>query len=357
MAVPSAPVKQKTFPMVTIYGFIPDGVRISGPGTPTDISPFVQKLETALRFMGLPYKKEGTAPNKAPKGKLPYAVLNGSIVSDTSFILDHLKDVYGLDIDGGLSEKDAAILRGVQILLENSIYWVGVYDRFVVDENWAITKSYLQKTLPFVLRPIVPGFIRSGLSGQCEAMGYGVHNTQQIEENIALKDLQALSTQLGDKKYLIDDKPRSVDAMAFASLWIYTSSKHKGYFKENILKFKNLMSYVERIRQEFFPGFSDGKDKKEAFAEATALQSSSENIEIPKPPENYNIIVKNSQGKTKQINVTPSQTFAQVLEGLGKDTKSWGLFQGEVQFLYNQLVVEAVSSGDELLLREVDADF
>jgi len=346
--------------MITIYGFIPEGVRIYGPGTPTDISPFVLKLEAAMRFMGLPYKKEATAPNKAPKGKLPYAVINGSIISDTSFIITHFKEVYGLDIDSGLNDKDAALLRGVQILLENSIYWVGVYDRFVVEENWAITKSYLQKTLPFVLRPIVPGFIRSGLSGQCEAMGYGVHNTNQIEENIAMKDLQALSTQLGDKKYLIDDKPRSVDAMAFASLWIYTSSAHKGYFKENIFKFKNLISYVERIKQEFFAtNNSDNKEKKpEPFGEAAAaLQSSSESIEIPKPADNYNIIVKNSQGKTKQINVTPSQTFANVLEGLGKDTKTYGLFQGDVQFLYNQLVIEAVSSGDELLVRELDDDF
>jgi len=350
-------VKQKTFPMVTIYGFIPEGVKIYGPGTPTDISPFVLKLETVMRFMGIPYKKEATAPNKAPKGKLPYAIINGSIISDTSFIIGHLKDVYGLDIDSGLSNKDAALLRGVQILLENSVYWVGVYDRFVVEENWAITKSYLQKTLPFVLRPIVPGFIRSGLSGQCEAMGYGVHNTNQIEENIAMKDLQALSTQLGDKKYLIDDKPRSVDAMAFASLWIYTSSAHKGYFKENILKFKNLMSYVERIKQEFYSSSNSDKEKKlEPAGEASSVLQS-ESIEIPKLTDNYNIIIKNSQGKTKQINVTPSQTFANVLEGLGKDTKTWGLFQGDVQFLYNQLVVEAVSSGEELLLREIDDDF
>jgi len=86
--------------MIRLYQFAP------AFGLP-NASPFCMKVETFLRMAGLSYECPRDADlRKAPKGKLPYIVDEGAVVSDSSFIVDHLKRKYGDPLDSHLGAAD-----------------------------------------------------------------------------------------------------------------------------------------------------------------------------------------------------------------------------------------------------------
>ena len=67
-------------------------------------SPFCMKLETYLRMASLPFELVNSGDVlKAPKRKLPYIDDDGTLVADTSFIIEHLKARYGDPLDAALS--------------------------------------------------------------------------------------------------------------------------------------------------------------------------------------------------------------------------------------------------------------
>ena len=79
--------------MIKLYQFRP------AFGLP-NASPFCMKVENYLRMAGLAYEcPRGADMRKAPKGKMPYIEDEGSLIADSSFIIDHLKRKYGDPLD------------------------------------------------------------------------------------------------------------------------------------------------------------------------------------------------------------------------------------------------------------------
>ena len=95
----------------------------------TTASPFCQKLETYLRMAGVPHQVvRERDTRRAPKGKLPYIEeQDGRLLADSGFIIAHLKVTQGDPLDGWLSPEQAAQAHAARRLLEDSLYWVGVY--------------------------------------------------------------------------------------------------------------------------------------------------------------------------------------------------------------------------------------
>lgn len=103
-----APVSSKP---VTLYGFHKQPKSPSG-------SAFCQKLETYYRFSNIPYIDEGTTPNTAPKGKLPYVKYeDGTFRADSHLIIRHEVEKGGPELDSmcgltDLEKADGAVYRG-----------------------------------------------------------------------------------------------------------------------------------------------------------------------------------------------------------------------------------------------------
>ncbi|TVY25155.1 hypothetical protein LHYA1_G006486 [Lachnellula hyalina] len=74
-------------------------------------SPFVTKLETRLRFAGLPYRTDAGSPKSAPRGKIPYMTISEpntnaptASLADSGIIIENLKENGFLDdLNAGLS--------------------------------------------------------------------------------------------------------------------------------------------------------------------------------------------------------------------------------------------------------------
>ena len=65
------------------------------------------------------------------------------------------------------------------------------------------------------------------------------------------KDIDALSDFMGEKKYFFDDKVRNIDATVYAILRHLHDQPMKWEGDGYLATKKNLVGYIERMREEF----------------------------------------------------------------------------------------------------------
>jgi glutathione S-transferase len=197
--------------MIKLYQFAP------AFGLP-NASPFCMKLETYLRMAGLPYEavNDGNVL-KAPKRKLPYIDDGGTIVADSSFIIDYLKTRYGDPLDGALSAFERAQATAFQRLMEEDLYWAVVQTRWDDAAGWIKTRQAFFGALPVPLRWLLPPLARRGLLAEMRGHGMGRHSVDEIHA-IGQRDITAVADFLADKPFMLGSQPTSLDATAYAFL-------------------------------------------------------------------------------------------------------------------------------------------
>jgi glutathione S-transferase-like protein len=108
-------------------------------------------------------------PFGGPKRKLPYIELEGRKIGDSGFIIDHLVSRFGRDPDADLSPAERAAGHALRRLIEENFYWVLVYDRWAVDENWRTFRNVVLGGVPALLR---------GVLRQLRGHGIGLHSRE-----------------------------------------------------------------------------------------------------------------------------------------------------------------------------------
>src|SRR5262245_31088799 len=154
--------------MITLYTF--------GPffGLP-DPSPFVMKGEMLLKLSGLPYETNTRGFTRAPKGKLPYIKDGDEIVADSTLMRLHIEKKYGFDFDRGLSEREKGIAWSVEKMLEDHLYWLLIYWRWMIDENFDRGPRGFFKRAPAIIRPVIVNAVRKKVRGNLHGQGLGRH--------------------------------------------------------------------------------------------------------------------------------------------------------------------------------------
>ncbi len=218
-------------------------------------SPFCLKMATWLRMADVPYRPKATvALSKAPTGKLPYIVTeDGHTIGDSGLIIDHLTRSAGVDINEGLSEEAQAVATALSRLLEDHLYFIGVYFRWVDDAGWAVTGSAFFGRMPQPLRLVVPALLRRRARKMLWAQGLGRHSRDQLTE-MGAADLRAIATILGDKPFLLDDRPRGIDAAAYGLLANLVYPPLESPLKQALLELPTLVAYCDRIRDRYWAG-------------------------------------------------------------------------------------------------------
>jgi glutathione S-transferase len=181
-------------------------------------SPFCMKLETYLRMAGLPFElvNDGNVM-RAPKGKLPFIDDGGTLLADTHFIIEYLKQRYGDPLDADLGARDRALATAFERLIEEDLYWALVHSRWVLDAGWKKTRAAFFGALPVPLRWLLPPLARRGLRAELRGHGMGRHSADEIFA-IGRRDVDALADFLADKPFMLGERPRSLDASAHAFL-------------------------------------------------------------------------------------------------------------------------------------------
>jgi glutathione S-transferase len=225
--------------MITLFSF--------GPyfGLP-DGSPFVIKAMLLLKFAGVEYTEDRGGFGKAPKGKLPYINDDGLIVADSTFIRFHIEKKYGFDFDAGLTPEQGAVAWAIEKMCEEHLYFALLATRWLDDANFAKGPAQFFKAVPMPLRPIVQSLVRRKVEKTLKLQGFSRH-TPAERDALAIADIDALATLIGDKAFLLGEKPCGADATVFAFVASVLTPVFDTQIRTAAERHPNLAAYKERI--------------------------------------------------------------------------------------------------------------
>lgn len=219
-----------------------------------DPSPYVVKAHALLRFAGLPYEAVQGNVLKAPKGKLPFIVDDGETVADSTFIRLHIEKKYGIDFDAGLDQRERAIAWSVEKMLENHLVWIWTHERWTFGPDYTNGPARYFDAVPAFVRPFVALYFRRKLAAARYAHGVSRFTDSELE-TLSMRGLDSLETLLGDKKFLMGDKPCAVDAILFACMNALLCPAFSAPSVKMTQARANLVAYSARLAAQYFPDY------------------------------------------------------------------------------------------------------
>lgn len=227
-------------------------------------SGFCQKLEVFLRYSKISYELRDTYPFKAPKGKVPYAEIthDGQTVTlpDSHFIIQYLVEkalIKDPDELAGLTAAQKADSRAFQAYIEEVMYLAIVYDRWYLDENYAITSREEFGNLPWPLGPFLSWYFRRRIKGGLYSAGVGRHSPEEVHR-LQKEAFEALETKYAEHKYFHGGElPSRIDLTAYGFLANILSTDTNPYFADLVLRSTVLRRFVRDMTQSLFPEYGD----------------------------------------------------------------------------------------------------
>ncbi len=241
-----------------------------------NISPASMELETWLRIAGIPCTVAPPDMTLAPKGKLPYIDDGGTRIGDATLIIEHLTGTTGKDPDEGLTESERGLSLAFRRTMKDSLYWVLIHSRWADNHNWAVYRRLVMRLffagLPVEQREQVVEVFRERILGQLVGQGMGLHKPEEISR-IGINDMRAVSDYLGNKPFLLGDRPTTADAAVYAyianMIEVPLRDPVKAYGRSN----SRLVAYCDRMRARFFPGLAREDNVGEEGAAALASRT------------------------------------------------------------------------------------
>lgn len=219
-------------------------------GLPT-LGPFALKLEAWLRVMSIEYTQVVEPnPAKGPKGKNPWIEYGDVRMGDTELIIAHLEGVLGRRMDDWHSLEEAAVALATRRMIEEHLHQVFEYELMIMDEGWQyIVPGF--NIVPFPLRNFVSQHFRKKFRKQLFARGI-LRHTPDIITAKGRADLDALSQILGDKPWLLGDKPSTVDMSMYGMVAPMIFSPIQTPVMQHARSVKNIVEFCERVRATYF---------------------------------------------------------------------------------------------------------
>jgi len=223
-----------------------------------DLSPFCVKLQTWLRMAGLAYEPRIGNIRKLPKGKLPALELDGTILTDSTQIIEHLQQRHGDPLrDGARSPVELAVARAMRGMIESELYFANLYQRWAGDANFRIVQPTManyamQVGAPAWLAPTLMRSARRQMMRQLDMQGMGRHNAAEIAQ-IGISGYRAISDFLDNKVYMLGAEPSTLDATAFAFLHTLLIPPFASPIKDYVASRSNLVEYHDRMLARWWP--------------------------------------------------------------------------------------------------------
>jgi glutathione S-transferase len=217
-------------------------------------SPFCMKVETWLRMAQIPYQARSVGgPPKSATGKVPYLVRpDGSLLPDSGAIIATLEREHQVPLDRDLSSSDRAVAVMLRRTFEDSLYFALLHQRWLVDENWQVTRQAYFGSLPAVVRATLVPLIRRKVRRDAWGQGVARMGSEQICQR-GIEDISAVSELLGDRRFFLGDQPRGVDALAYAFLANFLVPPLQSPIVEAARARDNLVRYCDRMRALYWP--------------------------------------------------------------------------------------------------------
>ena len=122
-----------------------------------NVSPFCLKAEMLMTSLDVPFTmSELGDPRKAPKGKLPYLMVDGDSLADSELIVEYLDEITQGQVYAGLTARDKSYGLGLSRLAEDHLYWIMVASRWLDDDWWPNIVEGFFGVVPKLIRSLVP---------------------------------------------------------------------------------------------------------------------------------------------------------------------------------------------------------
>ena len=140
----------------------------------------------------------------------------------------------------------------IERMLENHFGFTSGYMRWLLPENFAKGPAHFVDGAPEAARPALREDLLAKVTTAFKAQGVARHTPDEVVE-LGDRSLWALSLFLGDKPYLMGDRPCGADATAFALLAGLLTPFFDSPLRQRALRHDNLTAYVDRLMARFFP--------------------------------------------------------------------------------------------------------
>ncbi len=207
-------------------------------------------------MQGTSYEFKSGDPRRSPFGQLPVIVDQGAVVADSAEIVKHLRQTYGGHVDDWLSEEQWGEAFLLEKTIEEYLYFLLLYQRWLLPQNFKIVARGFFSQLPFLARKLLPLFVQYGARQRVLKQGLERRADEEIEQ-LARECLDVVSARLGEKEFFLGDKPCYLDASAFGFLTNILIPD----FPQGIVAYarglQNLVDYERRFRERYFSDFVD----------------------------------------------------------------------------------------------------
>lgn len=214
-----------------------------------NVSPFCLKIEMLLAALDVPYKMSELAnPGKAPKGKLPFLVVDGQRIGDSELIAQYLDDYTGGNVYAKLTPAQKAQGVALTRLAEDHLYWIMVASRWLDDDWWPNVVQGFFGALPGIIRPLVAGMARRQITRTYQLHGLGRHSLDE-QANFARRDLEALDAAVPSEGFLFGDEPNIFDFTVAGMMAGIYDNQPLTWVSELAQPYENLHAYTERVQE------------------------------------------------------------------------------------------------------------
>lgn len=222
-----------------------------GWGLPS-VGPFALKLLAWLELAGIPYEQVvADNPRKGPMGKSPWVELDGARIGDSETIIETLRRRHGVDLDGDLSPEQAALGHAWRRAFEEHFHQVLEWELFFHPAGAAWMRANLVSQVGAAFGPLLFRFLRSQFDKQLRARGIARHGPEVIAAK-GRADLDALSTFLGARHFLLGDRPATADTAVFGLLAPMVYWPMPTPVAVHARSLPNLVAYCDRMRSRCF---------------------------------------------------------------------------------------------------------
>ena len=179
-----------------------------------------------------------------PYKKIPFIEYQGETIGDSELILQRLIKDYNINL--GLTAPQLAQGRAWQLLLEQHLYWIMVYNRWIPEDSWKKLENAFFSSLKWPLRPIVAKQSRKLAQKNLFSQGIGRFSLEYVLQ-AGKADLGALSDHLSVNKYISGDTFSYFDLIAYAIIKNINNQEMEIALSAIIQEFQPLLDFQKRI--------------------------------------------------------------------------------------------------------------
>ena len=221
-----------------------------------DASPFVVKVETYLRLTKQNYETVIGDVRKAPRTQLPFVDLDGTVIPDSTAIVDHLESLRTEKLDAHLDAKTRAVALAFKSMLEEHLYFGLLFMRWATDDGWSVFEPSLQQMLaamgvPSLMRGIASKSARKYTVSRTHTQGMGRKPRAEVV-GTCCKLVDALAEQFGDGPFFLGSKPTTYDATVYAFVSGVLCPTFDNELRKHAATKKNLTEYADRLKDAYW---------------------------------------------------------------------------------------------------------